>query len=126
MKARILPPEEWARLGRTELPPLLPYVDPDNCAVVVVEDGERIVASMAALRATHFEGLWVEPEHRGNAGVMRSLLRLSTALARMRGERFVFSGAADDRMRSFAERLGGVRMPLDFYALWVGREGCRQ
>ena len=120
MKARILTPDKWPS---TTMQPLLPYIHPDNAAMVVVEDeAGKVGASLAVLRATHFEGLWIDPECRGNAGVARALIRLATALARARGEQWVFGGAADDRMRNILERLGGVPMPLDLFALWVGRE----
>lgn len=118
MIARILPPEEWPR---TNILPLAPYIHPDNAAMVVVEDSAgEVVASLAVLRATHFEGLWIDPECRGNAGVARALIRLATALARSRGEQWVFGAVTDDRMRSMLGRLGGVRMPADFYALGIG------
>jgi hypothetical protein len=125
MNARILRPEEWDRLKDTDLPPLLPYLSPESAAMVVVEDGENIVASLAVLSATHFEGLWIDPAWRGNAGVSRPLLRLAIALAQARGERWAFGGASDDQMRRLLGKLGGVHVPMDLYALWVGGEQCR-
>jgi hypothetical protein len=126
LRTRILPPEEWDRLKETELPPLLPYISPDNAAMVVVEDGDKVVASLAVLRATHLEGLWIDPERRGNAGVARALLRQATELVRVRGEQWALGGCADDRMRRLIGKLGGVQVPMELYALWVGGEGCRQ
>lgn len=117
MRARILRPEEWSRLDNA---PLLPYVRPENAAVVVVEDDGQIVAALTVLQVTHFEGLWVSPERRGNPGVMRSLLRLASALVSARSEKWVFGGAADDRTRGFMERLGGKQVPMELYALWMG------
>jgi hypothetical protein len=93
---------------------------------VVVENEDKLVASMAILRVSHFEGAWIAPEWRGNAGVVRSLLRHAADIPRERGESFVFGGAASDQMRNILSRLGGSPMPLDFYALWVGRQECRQ
>src|SRR6185436_14646951 len=55
VRARILSSQEWGLLERTELPPLLPYINPENAAMVVVEEEGRVVASLAALRATHLE-----------------------------------------------------------------------
>lgn len=108
------------------MPPSLPY-GRDIDFVVVEKDG-KVVACVSVVGITHLEGLWIDPEHRGNAGVVRALLRQASTLPRVRGEQWVMGGAAngDDRMRGFMERLGGVPMPVEFYALWVGEEKCRQ
>lgn len=123
MRARILNPEEWPRLEGHDLSALLPYVVPQHTAVVVVEDDAGdIVATVADLRATHFEGLWLAPEHRGNAGVFRTLIREAYALPRKRGETWVFGGAGrgDARMKMLCRRLGGQPLPVEFFALPVG------
>lgn len=126
MRARILGPEEWGRLEQeTENTPILPYVLPRNMAVCVVEDEGKIAGTLSVVQATHFEGLWIKPQYRGNAGVMRALLRQASAIPRCRGESWVFGGAAEGKMQGFNERLGGVRLPLDFYALWVGGDVCQ-
>jgi hypothetical protein len=123
MKARILSPDEWTRMNAPELPPLVPFVEPENLAIVVVEDDDGgIMACVSAMRVTHFEGLWIAPEHRGNPGVFRSLIRQAYAVPRVRGERWVFGGAAhgDDRMERMCGRLGGRELPVKFYAMPVG------
>jgi hypothetical protein len=125
MRTRILGPSEWGKLEEKQIP-ILPYVLPRNMAVCVVEDGEEIAGTLSVVQATHFEGLWIRPESRGNAGVMRALIRQAAAIPRGRGESWVFGGAAEGTMQKFNERLGGFRLPLDFYALWVGEQPCRQ
>lgn len=127
MIARILGPEEWAD-SKTPAVPLLKYTDPRNAALVVVEREGVIVASVAALQVTHFEGFWVDEKHRGNPGIMRAMLRQATALAKARGESWIMAGAADDRMSEFCTRLGGVKLHTDLYAMWVGngRDECLQ
>lgn len=123
MKARVLRPEEWQRLDRPGLPDLLAYTEPQNTAVVVVENGAgEIVASVCALQVTHFEGLWLKEEHRGNAGVFRSLIRQAYALPRSREEHWVFGGAEDgnDQMGELCSRLGGHPLPVKFYVMPVG------
>ena len=123
MKARILKPEEWGRINSPELPELLPYVEPENIAVVVVEDDAgEIVASVAALQVTHFEGLWINPEYRGNAGVFRSLIRQAYAVPRSRDEHWVLGGAGmgDDQMGALCKRLGGHPLSVEFFAMPVG------
>jgi len=123
MRARILKPEEWGRVNSPALPALLPYVEPQNIAIVVVEDdGGEIVASVTAMHVTHFEELWIDPKHRGNPGIGRALIRQAYAIPRVRGERFVFGGAenGDDRMDSLCRRLGGHPLPVQFYSMPVG------
>ncbi len=44
MRTRILKPEEWGRLDGRDLGALLPFVEPQNIAVIVVEDAGEIVA----------------------------------------------------------------------------------
>jgi len=118
MITRILPKEEYGRLERTGIPQL-PKVRSEDVTIVVVEDEEKIIASMMVLRATYFEGAWIDPDHR-NAGVTRGLLDLASEVAQMRGSQWVFVGAADDHMRSILDRLGAAKLPMDSYILNVG------
>jgi hypothetical protein len=123
VRPRILRAEEWGRINSPDLPTLLPYVEPQNIAVVVVEDDAgEIAACVSVLQASHFEGLWIKPEHRGNAGVFRALIRQAYAVPRMRGEQWVFGGAEDGdaRMDKLCCRLGGQSLPVRFYAMPVG------
>jgi hypothetical protein len=123
MRARILQPEEWQRIGHEGMGDLLPFIEPQNIAIVAVEDEEgKIVACVSVLRVTHFEGLWIKPEYRGNAGVFRSLVRQAYAVPISRGEHFAFGGAKDTdaTMRRLCSRLGGKEMPLRFSALPLG------
>lgn len=121
----MLPPEEYASLERTGIP-LFPGIRQEDVAVVVVEDGGKVVACMSVLRATHFEGAWIDPEHR-NAGVTRGLLNLAKEIAKSRWENdWVFAGAADDKMRDVIGRLGGVALPMDSFVLSLGGEECRK
>jgi hypothetical protein len=124
MNARILNADEWGKVEGTPISALLPYVDPSDVAVVVVEDGDRIVARWCVFRVTHLEGIWIDPEYRGNAGVIRPLLRQAFAVPRVRGERWAFSGADDSpesgldkKVDRLLRRIGGERMPVRFYAI---------
>jgi len=123
MRARILKPEEWGRINSPELPELLPYTEPENISVVVVEDDAgEIVASVAALQVTHFEGLWIKPEYRGNAGVFRALIHQAYMVPRARSEQWVFGGAekGNEQMGTLCKRLGGHPLSVEFYAMPVG------
>lgn len=117
MIARVLEPEEWGRLGEGQIPPLFPYVEPRNIAVVVVEDEGKIVATMTVLQATHIEGTWIDGEHKH---VARSLLRLATTVAKAGGARWAFTGACDDKVRRIIERLGGRLIPMDTWVMPLG------
>jgi hypothetical protein len=125
MRARFLPPEEWSRVEGTETPALLPYVAPQNVTVLAVEDEEgRIVASLCAHQVTYLEGLHVVPEAKGNAGVMRALLRLIAGLAEARGEQWVLAGAdgsgRGERMAGYLRRLGGQELPIRTFMVKTG------
>jgi hypothetical protein len=121
IRARLISAHEWDKLAQFNLPPTLPYADPGAVDIVVVEDGDKIVASLVVMKVSHIEGLWVDPAVKGNAGVMRALLRLTGAVARRRGESWVMGGASKDspKMRSFMKRLGGAPIEAEFYALRV-------
>ena len=113
MRTRVLPKEEWGRLSETELPCLLEKVKPEDADVLVVEDGDRIVGCVAAVRVTHLEGLWIAPNYRGNAGLGRRLVRSAQGIVRRCG--WVVSGVASDCMRDVMERLGAVKLERDTY-----------
>ena len=121
-EARILSPEEWPRMEDRDISALLPFIEPENIHLVVVEDESgQIVASVGVLQTTHFEGLWIAPEHRGNAGVFRSLIRKAYSIPRGRNEHWAFGGAKsdDERMKSLCRKLGGTQMPIEFFAISV-------
>lgn len=118
MKPRFLDPSEWHRLERPQIPPLFPYVNPGDMAVIAIEDDAgEIVACVSALKVTHFESLWVHPDYRGNAGVGRALLRYTIAIAKAWGANWAFGDIESEQMKGFVERLGGVPVPVQFYAV---------
>jgi len=121
MNVRILKPEEWVRLKGSEIPDLMPFVAPQNVAVIVAEDEHgEIIGTVMALQVTHLEGFWIDPKHRGGI-IPRALLRQAYAMARMRGECWMLGGAADDdeRMDDIMLRLKGRALPVKFYTLPV-------
>ena len=124
MNARVLPPEEWHRLEPSGMP-LIPGLRPADVVVVVVEDGDRVVACMTVLRATHFEGLWIDPMAR-NLGTARTLLREAVTAAKRWTDDWVFAASADDNMRDILERIGAVRLPMDPYVLSLETGPCPQ
>lgn len=126
MTARILPRDEWDRLTGSNVP-MFGWVNPDDVDIIVVEEGEKIIACLTVLRVTHFEGLWVDPERKG-LGAPRALLTLAMELARVRGDQWAMGAAekGDSRMTRLLGRLGGKILPIDPYFLNVSEDGpCR-
>lgn len=120
MIARILPREEWGRLSITGLPALQETLRPEDVQVIVVEDGDRIVASMGAFRVTHFESLWIAPEYRGNAGLGRRLLKAGIKAARKWTDKWVWGASDTPHMNDVILRLGGKRIPIETYMIPLG------
>lgn len=114
MTTRVLPESEWHRIEASQLPLLLAYMRPEDTDIVVVEDGDRIVACMGVLRVTHLEGVWIDPEYKN---VANRLLRETYNTMRKYPDQFCIAGAADDRMRDVLNRMGGVKVPMDTYVL---------
>lgn len=118
MMARVLPPSEWFRFSDDAgLPPIFSSVFPRDVEVVVVEDGDAIVARMLVMRLTHLEGVWIKPGFENSAN---RLLRHTVQSARKWNDRWVVAGANDNTMRDIMERMGGKRLPGDYYALGLG------
>lgn len=116
--------DQWHRMERTDIPPLT-GISPRDTSVVVVERDGKIVATLSVVRMTHLEGLWVDPAYK-NAGVCRSLLRLSAGIAGVWDNEWVLAGAADERMRDILTRLGGVKVDMETYMLSLGGDPCRR
>lgn len=125
MTARVLPFEEWGRLGESELSVLLPLLRPQDVEVVVVEDAGRIVATWAVLRVTHLEGLWIAPEYRGNVGVVRRLMRATITAARRWAAGWVLTGANNGHVRDLLARTGATKLDMDAWVMPIGEDECR-
>ena len=117
MTSRILPPDEWEKLAGTEAEALWPHLDPDNSRVLVVEDGDRIVATWTALRVVHLECVWIDPEYRGAFGVVKRLLRGVREIAKGWGARTVVTSAMTDQVRALAKSLHGTPLPGEHYVM---------
>jgi len=122
--ARILPREEWGRLNGEAA--FYETLNPEDVAVVVVEDGGAIVARMAVLRVPHFESFWMAPEKIGNAGITRALLRAAKAKAAEWAPCWIMANAGDDAMCKTMERLGWKWLPIHTFMLSLRDEICRQ
>lgn len=120
MRTRILPPDEWFKLNTNGVPPLGTTLRPEDVQVVVVEDGERIVASLGVFRVTHFESLWIDPEYSGNPGLCRRLIRSSVAAARKWTDKWVWGASDTDKMDSIMGRCGGKSVPVSTFIIPLG------
>ena len=121
MSARILPREEWHRLD-AEAVALFETMNPEDVAVVVVEEGDAIVARLGVLRVPHLESLWVAPQKVGNAGVARALIRCAGEKAAEWSPNWAAAYADRDDIRALLVRLGGRYVPVDTYVIPLRRE----
>jgi hypothetical protein len=118
MSARVLPPEEWSRLGE-ERAAFYSSVNPEDVRVVVVEDEGEIVATMAVMRMTHWECYWQAPETAGNAGITRALLRGAAAEAEKFAPHWYLANSDSEEMNDTLRRLGGEFLPVHTYRFRV-------
>lgn len=121
MRTRILPREEWPRLP-DEAKAFYETMAAEDVAVVVVEEGENIVARMAVIRVPHFESFWMASHVAGNAGVTRSLLRAATEQARKWTPNWILANAENDAMCKTLERLNGEWLPVHTFMLHLNQK----
>lgn len=121
MTSRILPPSEWSRLIGTEVESIVPGLNPEKCAVLVIEEGAQIIGTWVALKMEHVECFWISPEHRGKAGVAARLLRDMRGLLASWGAPCPLTASVTPEMSAMIERLGGIKLPGEHFALPLGR-----
>lgn len=85
--------------------PSLAALNPATDRILVVEDDERIVATVAAFLQVHVEGAWIAPEARGRVSVGRHLLR---GLRELVGDRDVAMMATNSESERLIEGLRDV------------------
>jgi len=112
MTTRLLPPEEWHKLQGYYLGSVLEHFDPMSVAILVVEDGSRIVAHWAMLSMLHVEGLWVDPKAKSRASVL--LWRGMQRLVQAQKASSVITGCLSDEVRNMLQRKGAVELPSQF------------
>ena len=120
MTTRILPPQEWDRLAGTELETVWPHLVPSRTEILVVEDGDVIVACWAFLLLAHVEGVWIHPAYRKHARVAGRLWQAMRALVREAGFRTVTTGAVTDEVRGLLTHVGAEKLPGDHYVVSIG------
>ena len=117
MTTRILPVEEWERLDGTELEHVWPILHPEHASILVIEDGDRIVACWAVIRYVHVEGVWIDPEYRHKVGIVKRLLVGMHKIVESLGADRVLTGAVTEDVRQMIATLGGKKLPGDHYVI---------
>ena len=118
MTVRVLPRDEWGKL--TEVINIGPACREGDAQVLVVEDGKRIVATLGVFRIAHFEGLWIDPEYRGNPGLARKLMKAGVTAAKQWTDEFVWGASGSHHTDDLFERAGGVNAPISTYIIPLG------
>jgi len=117
MTSRVLPREEWEKLEVSGFPAIGSTLRPEDSEVVVIEDGDRIVATLGTFRVTHFESLWIAPEYRGNAGLGRKLIKAAISSAKRWTDQWVWGCSGSEHTDDLFVRMGGKKMPVDTYII---------
>ena len=118
IKRRFLQPEEWERLIGTEAETVWPHLDSRTAQVLVVEDPDgRIIGTWTFIQMLHAECVWIAPDHRGNAGVVRQLLTGLRDTAKARNLQVVATSAVTDEVKALLEHLGATKLEGDHYVM---------
>lgn len=122
MRARVLDRLEWPRLADTDAAVLVPFLTP-AARVVVVEDEGVLIGCQVLQPVLHAEGLWVHPDHRSKAGVLRRLWREVRATVRDEFHVGWFAtGCASDEVQHLLAILGAVKLPDHYMVSVDGRK----
>jgi len=119
MLSRILPPEEYGRLKMTGFPDISKAMQSDDCRILVLEDGEEIVSTMAVVRVVQFESFWINPKYRGNPRV-GGIWALAVGCAKAWSARWVAALCDSDRMAKHIRRLGGHPVKAEWFTIPIG------
>lgn len=126
MTDRILPQAEWGKLAQTEIGRALPYMRPEDVTICVVEDGDQIVGTWAALRVVQLEGVWIHPDYRKRGSVARRLLNRTLDIARSLAPHWAFTGAETQEVADLlTKHLGAVEYPAKQYLIPLSELTCR-
>lgn len=112
MTTRQLPPEEWHRLAGTDAAAALGQLDPRWACIMVVEDGDRIVAHHILLFVLHAEALWVDPAYRHGLAGGRLWHAVQREAASM-GVHALMTASIDPSVDALIAREGGWRIDHD-------------
>jgi len=118
MELRVLPKEEYDKLKETELG-VVKEILPEGTRIIVVEEEEKLIGCWALIPMVHAEGIWVDPSHRGRAGIARMLINGMCENVREMGAKAVWTAALDEKVEALIKRVGGVPIPGNHFAINV-------
>ena len=119
---RELEPEEWPRL--LEFEPFkssgLP-ADNGHWRILIAEVDGEIVGCTSVHSQVHWDPWWIADEHRGNAGIVRGLIKQGALLLNNLGIPHAFATIEDQNVVSqgLAKRLGFEPAPGKLYIIDV-------
>jgi hypothetical protein len=122
---RVLPAAEWPRLVGTELETVIPTLSPAFATVLVVEQGDRIVACWALVSILHCEGLWVHPDCRHSVGVNGRIWAGMRKLVTDAGASAVLTAAITPEIETLILKRGGTALPGTHFRLPMEETRCR-
>lgn len=116
MNVRELPQEEWGKLDGSDIGTAIPYHNPEDIRVIVVEDGDRIVGQWAVLTVPQLEGVWIHPDYRKRGRVAALLLEKTFDVAREQAPYMAFTGSQSQEISSLLTRhLGALKLEQETY-----------
>lgn len=124
--SRLLPPAEWGRLSGRELATVLPHVPERDVQIVVIEDGDQIVAYQAVLRLPFLGGLWVDPAYRHRPGIWRPLVSATWQAVHRWTDRWAFTFTPQAMTPFVVEHFATV--PIEGHVFFVAERetsSCR-
>ena len=119
MIVRSLPVGEWDKLSGFDLGLAVPYLDPKDTTLLVVEDGDRIVGCLAVLTWYHAEAAWIHPDYRKKPSVARKLWTGLHRIARGLGARHLVSGVCDPSVADLLIKRGASPLPMQSWVFPV-------
>lgn len=120
MTVRSLPVAEWARLSETGADMAQIQQAATTGDVLVVEDGDQILACAVVMLCAHLEGVWVHPDYRHDLSVGRRLWRAVKQTAHHLGARGFFGSAVNPQSEHMIESLGGVQLEGRHFVMGLG------
>lgn len=122
MVSRILPVREWSKVTDPETVALLPalFDHQEHVTILVVEDGEKVVSSWVMIQVPQLEGIYVDPDYRGQSAVVFKMLALMKRTARAKGFLRVTTTSVNQEIGAMCKAIGGEQLPGSHWVLPVG------
>jgi hypothetical protein len=114
MTTRLLSRAEYGRLDGLDLGAIAQDLPP-TAKVIVVEDGDDIVAAWSLFPVWHAEGLCIRPSHQRRPGVALRLFRGMKRLASGLGIHRIATAAASPDIVAYLGRVGAEELPGRHY-----------